>query len=247
VVEPDFKKRWLAFKDAWERRTQNHLSIDDELVFMKFHFHFLERKEKRAIAAGNVEKDALQVTDGEDNLQALLASEGVGHLNFPRRGRSRQAVQRRKKEQAEEVIDDSDIRQPKRLSSKLLFLLVKYGDKNWTFPKANRVHGQPMREALKRLADRQLGDLQPYIVGACPFAYRKLRSPINAPHRVEGIDGRKVFYYRARAMPSITGFALPEDSPVADWAWCCRDELPLFLSPGEWHTVRDSLPLDCVA
>ncbi|CAK0876937.1 unnamed protein product [Prorocentrum cordatum] len=41
-VEPDYRKRWRAFREAWERRTNNHLSMADEIVFMRFHFHFYE-------------------------------------------------------------------------------------------------------------------------------------------------------------------------------------------------------------
>merc|ERR1719413_312821 len=98
------------------------------------------------------------------------------------------------------------MRAMKRLGDRTLFLLVRYGQSaKWTFPKADRAHGQPMRETLYRLCERQLGsDFSPYILGACPFAHRKRRSD-----RDPGIEGRKLFYYRARVVPGYGADVLP--------------------------------------
>ncbi|CAK0876936.1 unnamed protein product [Prorocentrum cordatum] len=98
-----------------------------------------------------------------------------------------------------------------------------------------------MRETLARLCDRQLGPgLDPYVVGACPFAHRKRRGGQHP-----GIEGRKVFYYRARHVPG-RDLLPPSDSPVSDWAWLSRGELPSHLEEGEWRAVRSGIPLDLV-
>jgi len=263
VIEPDFKKRWRAFKEAWQKRTSTQLSIQDEIVFMRFHFHFLgDEAAQRAIAGsagpeitegkeaapseaaveagGNREVLALQ-GEGGGGLDSLLGEEGIG-LAFPER--RKQAVRRKKAERrVVEKVDDSNLRSLRRLAERSLYLLVRYGQgAAWTFPKADRAHGQEMRESLLRLCGRQLGErFEPYILGSCPFSYRKLKSALHP-----GIEGRKIFYYRARLVPGMD-LALPDDSPVSDWAWCSREELSQYLREGEWSTVRDCLPLDNVA
>jgi len=270
VLEPDFKKRWRAFREAWELRTNNNLTITDEIAFMRFYFHFLGDKAamrelsggstaqvasgSRAPGAGAEEEDDASESPGGElaqvlvpkgdaagGLDGLLAGEGLD-LAFPQ---SRRKTARRKRVQQvqQEVRDEEGMRSLKRLSDRSLFLLVKYGSgSGWTFPKADRAHGQAMREALLRLCARQFGQrFEPYIVGACPFAHRKLRSD-----RHPGVEGRKVFYYRARVLPGMVP-APPSDSAVIDWAWCSRDELPRYLGTGEWYSLRDCLPLDDLA
>ncbi|CAK9048080.1 unnamed protein product [Durusdinium trenchii] len=259
IVEPDYKQKWRAFKEAWDLRTGNHLTMDDEIVFMRFHFHFLQDKAAtQALAAGeapallrglgsksgggrkrgsasklatSVSTDTLVAAmspKAARGLDSLVGEEGVD-LAFPELGRK--AVKRRKVEKRkEEKVDDSDQRSLRRLRSHSLFLLVRYKNaKHWTFPKADRLQGQGMRETLLGLADNQLGpDLRPYLVGACPFSYRKRLSNQNP-----GIQGRKIFYYRARLLPS-SEVALPETTPVSDWAWFNRQELESNLEEGEW-------------
>jgi len=226
---------------------------------MRFHFHFLDdaaavralsggeapqlagrsQEEQEGGASSNALAEVLTPTgEAAGRLDALLADEGLD-LAFPeqrRRGTRRRQARRREVER----VDDSDVRSLRRLATRSLFLLVRYGSAaSWTFPKADRSHGQPMRETLLRLCERQLGaKFEPYVVGASPFSYRKLRSELHP-----GISGRKVFYYRARLVPGMD-VALPGDSPVVDWAWCARQELPLRLGAGEWCAVRDCLPLD---
>lgn len=261
VLEPDYKLRWKAFREAWEKRTDNNLSVEDEIVFMRFHFHFLEADgtAQRAGLAGSPlrlggrqggggkEKDTAtgdvlaatrsQVASGVD---ALLSEEGLGNLVFPERGK-RATRRRRVQRQVVKQVDDSDVRSVERLASSSLYLLVRYpGATHWTFPKADRAHGEPMRETLLKLCGRQLGaTFEPYIVGSCPFSYRKKKS-----ERHPGIDGRKIFYYRARLVPGMTTLDIPSSSPVTDFAWYCREELAKHLGEKEWHAVRDSLPLD---
>lgn len=247
VQEPDFKKRWRAFREAWEKRTQNSIQVDDDLVFMRYHFQFLEdpraMRALSAVPAADSGANAPVRAAGEggvDALDQLLATEGLD-LTFPKQGRK---IVRRKKvdQRVEERVDDSDLHSMKRLAHRTLFLLVRYGQgSKWTFPKADRVQGQPIRETLERLCERQLGsEFSPYLLGACPFSHRKRRS-----ERDPGIDGRKVFYYRARAWPGVgSDLSLGEESPVVDWAWCSRDELSKFLQVNEWHCVREGLPMD---
>lgn len=277
IVEPDFKRRWHAYKEAWEMRTSNHLTIQDEIVFMRFHFHFLgDKAAQQALAGsaparipsgggrgrspdGRVEEQLEEVASSEaavsgrlaealasrsdlGGLDALLAGEGLD-LAFPQQRRRGAARRQRALRSQAEVQGEDTARSLRRLGERSLFLLVQYrGAGSWTFPKVDRVHGQAMREALLRLCTRQLGpQFAPYIVGACPFAHRKLKSD-----RHPGIKGRKIFYYRARLVPGMD-LALPSDSPVADWVWCSRDELPHYLGTGEWCIVRDGLPIDDVA
>eukprot|EP00931_Biecheleriopsis_adriatica_P044259 TRINITY_DN2529_c0_g1_i1.p1 TRINITY_DN2529_c0_g1~~TRINITY_DN2529_c0_g1_i1.p1 ORF type:complete len:363 (+),score=64.77 TRINITY_DN2529_c0_g1_i1:54-1091(+) len=276
VVEPDQAKRWRAFQEAWSMRTNNHLTLEDEIVFMRFHFHFFQdRKATQALAAGaqpqvlsgssggggggggggrkgRAGPSAISAGGTSDGLVAAMNPKGVSrggldsligeeglNLAFPELGR-KTTQRRRVEKKKEEQVDHADLRSLRRLTNSSLFLLVRYkGAKHWTFPKADRAHGQPMRETLLRLSERQFGaQFNPYVVGACPFAYRKRKSQLHP-----GIEGRKIFYYRARLVPG-SELILPGDSPVTDWAWCSREELSKFLDGGEWYVVRDSLPLD---
>lgn len=269
VHEPEHTKRWRAFREAWLRRTANDLTISDEIVFMKFHFHFLgdavkerlfasgaaaqlgggrssggrgNRGTSRASASvGTPAASTLGLPRGDgpvDGLDAMLASEGL-ELTFPERGQ-RVTRRRRAEKRVEEQVDDKDVRSLRRLAESSLFLLVRYsGGRRWTFPKVDRTHGMAMRETLMRLCGRQFGEgFQPFVIGACPFSHEKKRNV-----KVPGIDGRKIFYYRAKVLPGMD-LAPPEDSPVQDWAWLSRDELANYLSESEWHTVRDGLPID---
>eukprot|EP00928_Gymnodinium_smaydae_P076353 TRINITY_DN5935_c0_g3_i2.p2 TRINITY_DN5935_c0_g3~~TRINITY_DN5935_c0_g3_i2.p2 ORF type:complete len:260 (-),score=58.81 TRINITY_DN5935_c0_g3_i2:46-825(-) len=183
----------------------------------------------------------LPAQGGEGELDALLSGEGLD-LAFPERGR-RTTRRRKEAKKVEEEVDDNDVRSLRRLRTNALFLLVRYaGGQHWTFPKADRAHGDAMRETLFKLCGRQLSPtLQPYIIGACPFSHWKLRSDLHP-----GIRGRKVFYYRGRLVPG-SEVAPPDDSPIADWAWCSRAELPKYLGAGEWQAVRDGLPLENLA
>jgi len=280
VIEPDFKRQWRVFREAWDLRTNNQLSIDDEIVFMRFHFHFFQDRKATGALASGAEPQVLSgggggggsggrskkgrgassalsaagssaTSDGlvaalrgstkgqsQGGIDALMGEEGL-NLQFPDQGRK--IVQRRKVEQKKvEEVDDSDLRSERRLGDRSLFLVVRYsGGKHWTFPKGDRAHGQPLTETLMRLCGRQLGPrFAPFVVGACPFTYRKRKSDL-----VPGIEGRKIFYYRGRLTPDCE-LVLPQDGLVTDWAWCSREELPSFLDDGEWHTVRESLPLD---
>jgi len=251
VVQPDFKVKWEAFKSAWMARTSNDLTIDDELVFMKFYFHFLQDTRKRGLAGGapssqQLDESSAALVDGDGGgLDSLLSQQGIDGLAFPEHGQK--TVRKRRKARAKITkVDDADLRSHQRLASQVLFLLVRYGGASkWTFPKRSRVHGQPMIEVLDHLMDDQLGfsDLPPYIVGSCPFSYRKL----DRASEDDGIIGRKVFYYRARITGAYAAMELPDDSPVDDFAWCSREELRSMLGEGEWCAVRDCLPLDCAA
>ncbi|CAE7505510.1 CPK2 [Symbiodinium pilosum] len=230
IVEPEYSQKWRAFKEAWELRTKNHLSLEDELVFMRFHFHFFQdvaatqalasgaapqlsvgsasagggRKRRGAgasrLSSGMVSTESLVAAmspkASKTGLESLLGEEGVD-LTFPELGR--RTSQRRKVERKKlDKVDDADVRSSRRLQGNSLFLLVRYGSaKNWTFPKADRLHGHTMRETLLELAEQQLGqEFAPYLVGACPFTYRKRLSTQHS-----GIQGRKIFYYRARLVP----------------------------------------------
>ncbi|CAJ1364176.1 unnamed protein product [Effrenium voratum] len=270
ALEAKFSRSWRLFKEAWELRTNNHLTLEDEIVFMRFHFHFFQDKSatdalasdvvrlktlargggrsrrrgpvsQLASSSASTEQLLASMGPASKNLSSLLEEQGLD-LEFPELGR-KAATRKKVQRQKEEAVDDSDRRSLRRLSSRSLFLLVRYDPaKRWTFPKADRVHGQAMRETLLGLAQQQLGqELRPWLVGACPFSYRKRFSNLHC-----GIQGRKIFYYRARLVPGST-VQLPDSTPVADWAWCARQELQELLDEGEWQAVRDSLPLDDVS
>lgn len=270
VVIPDYVKRWRDFVDDWEKQTGNDLNIDDDLVKMRFHFHFLDdpaaarlimgtqsgretripgferralRKSSNALLSGSGRSSRraspTEPQDGAD-LGMFLTDEGID-LKLPslRRTRTRQ---RRTGPKDVKKVDDSDMRSLVRLETNSLYLLVKYAQgQRWTFPKANRLPGEPMQETLRGLCHKQLGpDFKPFIVGACPFSYQKRRS-----NRHPGIEGRKIFFYRARHLPG-TSLEPPADGNVVDWVWCSRVELSKYLSPNEWHAVCDSIPLDAL-
>lgn len=273
VLEPDFRRRWREFKTSWEKRTGNSISLSDELVFMRFFFQWLgdTTKERQISSGGSLQLitsgrgaggggkasrragwgdaesgGALARAGGAQaepgGLDSLLATQGLD-LAFPEHGRK---VQRRRRveHKAAVAIDDSNIKDVRRLASNSLFLVVRYAaGARWTIPKADRVHGEGMRETLLKMCERQLGpELSPHVIGACPFSHRKRRCE-RGPD--VGVHGRKIFYYRARV--PLTGAAIsPADGLVSDYAWCSRGELSLYLSENEWHAVRDGLPLDDV-
>mmetsp|Transcript_24809 Transcript_24809/g.53959 ORF Transcript_24809/g.53959 Transcript_24809/m.53959 type:complete len:340 (-) Transcript_24809:51-1070(-) len=264
IQEPEFKKRWRQFKEAWEKSTGNNLKIDDDIVFMRYHFQFLvDPRSARSLAGGgasaqlsaesqanapSVAASSGDLVSGGDSspantsLDKMLAGEGLD-LAFPDLGRK--TVKKKKvARRVEATVDDADVRALKRLANRTLFLLVRYqGGNKWTFPKADRAHGQPMRDTLEELCEQFGEDFDPYILGACPFAHRKRGSS-----RDPGIKGRKVFYYRGRVLPGVNGFlSLEEDSNIKDWAWCSRDELPMYLDENEWACVREGLPLDSIS
>uniref|UniRef100_A0A7S1F357 Nudix hydrolase domain-containing protein n=1 Tax=Noctiluca scintillans TaxID=2966 RepID=A0A7S1F357_NOCSC len=236
VLEPDHKKRWNKFRDAWERRTKNAATIQDEIVFMRYHFQFLEAetKSRRALTSQSSES-AVAVSGGD--LDSLISGEGL-NLTFPER---RRVVHRKKVAKKVEVkLDDTDLRSAQRLSRQSLYLLARYpGAAHWTFPKVDRVHGDSMMETVMKLCGRQLGDkFAPYVLGSCPFAHWKRRDG-----KSPGIQGRKIFYYRARLVPGMQ-VVLPGESPLEDWAWLSREELRERLGRLEWDKIRDCLPLD---
>eukprot|EP00811_Abedinium_folium_P034438 NODE_7318_length_1590_cov_15.033493.p1 GENE.NODE_7318_length_1590_cov_15.033493~~NODE_7318_length_1590_cov_15.033493.p1 ORF type:complete len:396 (+),score=84.94 NODE_7318_length_1590_cov_15.033493:88-1188(+) len=277
LVEPDYVKQWRAFREAWELRTSNDLTLDDEIVKMRFHFYFLDdpavarrimgsRAGPKRLGAG-AGRGKMEVGDvgghhylaqgglmrpgrssmlgtgpGEGDLGALLADEGVDLRLRRRSGKTDDEGGSTARRGREVVERDRDVRSIERLKNRSLFLLVKYiHARHWTFPKADRMHGMSMERTLMRLCDQQLGsDFEPYIVGAAPFSHRRRVSD-----RLPGIKGRKIFYYRARFVP---GQQLDPPSPgrVKDCAWCSHEELPKYLSEGEWRAVRDGLPLDCL-
>eukprot|EP00927_Polykrikos_kofoidii_P032107 TRINITY_DN27446_c0_g1_i1.p1 TRINITY_DN27446_c0_g1~~TRINITY_DN27446_c0_g1_i1.p1 ORF type:complete len:377 (-),score=41.48 TRINITY_DN27446_c0_g1_i1:82-1212(-) len=179
--------------------------------------------------------------NGDGTLSSLLSGEGLD-LAFPERGGRRKVKERKVEKRQEKVAGDTNLRSLERLQNRSLYLLVRYATgKRWTFPKADRPHGQSMRDTLMKMSGRQLGSrFEPFIVGACPFGFSKLRSQGFA-----GVSGRKVFYYRGRVVPG-SSIELPNDSDVKDWIWSSRDELPSYLGDVEWQVVRDGLPLDDV-
>lgn len=274
ILEPDFKKRWREFKTTWEKRTGNSISLSDELVFMRFFFHWLgDTTKERQLANGGslqlitsgrgsgagkgkgsrkgggwaeAETSLARVGGGAavpetGDLDSMLASEGL-ELAFPEHGRK--VVRRRRVEKRVDLqVDDTNIRDIRRLTGNSLFLLVRYpGGTCWTFPKADRVHGESMNETLLKLCERQFGpEFSPHVIGGCPFSHRKRRS-----EGCPGIQGRKIFYYRAR-VPSSGVMVSPAQELVSDFAWLSRSELSLYLGDAEWHAVRDGLPLDSLA
>merc|ERR1711920_267645 len=217
---------------------------------MKYHFHFLgDPAACRALAgetAPQIQEDAGSKKSKSDGmakimrpqgdatspLDAMLSGEGI-NLSFPERNKRtvrRRRVEKRKVEQ----VDDSDVRSIRRLRESSIFLIVRYGGaRSWTFPKTDRTHDESMRDTLSDLCEQQLGNnFSPYFVGMCPFAHRKR---LSSKH--PGIEGRNIFYYRARLVSGMD-VSLPTDTPVTDWAWCSRSELPQHLSPGEWYAIR---------
>lgn len=246
---PSHEEQWRLFKEAWDRRTNNHLSVDDDIVYMRFHFQFLQLPSKKQVQAPPKREQLEEAgsprgvaqlpgpAEGGDSVDALVSGEGLD-LMFPeeRKGRRRR---KKVKEEVKVVIDDSDVRSPLRLANRCVFLVVKYGNR-WTFPTADRAHSESMRNTLHKLCDRQLGiSFRPHLVGTCPFTFMKRKN-----EALPGIDGRKIFFYRAHHVDGQTEIQIPEDSPVMDYAWLTHEELPRYIGASTWAAVKEGLPLD---
>uniref|UniRef100_A0A0G4HP48 Ribosomal protein L46 N-terminal domain-containing protein n=1 Tax=Chromera velia CCMP2878 TaxID=1169474 RepID=A0A0G4HP48_9ALVE len=176
-------------------------------------------------------------------------------------------AEREKERQRALLMREGDIR---RLQKRLLFLLVRYGSR-WTFPLEDKRMGESVSETLKRLCDDQLGrSFSPFLLSASPCASDKrvardapalparrasldpvgvaasrgLRGALDTEEAPRGLFGRKIFFYRALHVPGHENVAPPQNSPVSDFVWIPKEEIPAKLSERKWTIIRDALPTD---
>ena len=104
------------------------------------------------------------------------------------------------------------------------------GTNLWTFPRANHIPDQEMRDTLLDLCENQLA-FRPHLVGRSPFAVDKFASK------------RQVFYYRAHATPDLGNVMLENAASglLEDFAWVEGGNLGQYLSPRLLRTCRPGM------
>ncbi|PHJ25329.1 ribosomal protein l46 [Cystoisospora suis] len=236
--EPPYESHWRQFKAKWEARTKNGLELADEITFMKFPFHFFETEQIQK------QKEELISKTGDaevSELELLLSQEGFSGTRALKQDKRREAEPDDASTVGTQKLGhQGGLRSLEREPRKMLYLIVKYGN-SWQFPLADRIHGQSMRRTLHRLCKEQLGaEYSPFHLGYCPFyydkrTYKEPKSPVL---------GRKIFYYRAHHVPGGAHVNIPESSPVNDYAWVTREELPAYLSERKARAVLPGLMLE---
>eukprot|EP00397_Hematodinium_sp_SG-2012_P063927 GEMP01089304.1.p1 GENE.GEMP01089304.1~~GEMP01089304.1.p1 ORF type:complete len:295 (+),score=60.64 GEMP01089304.1:61-885(+) len=228
-------EKWNSFREKWALKTDCAVRIPDDLVFMRFPFHWLE-------SAAEIEyKKRQQVTGTEaqgeqSGVDALLENEGLG-FDFGDLADVESGPQEKKKQTSAKI--DDDPRSPFQREERCIWLIVKYkGQDHWQFPAVDHVPRQSMRETLQKLCLDHFGPMMsPYFVGMAPFARLKRKE------EACGLKGNNTFFYRCHWMPG-SKVVLDADSPVEDYKFATRDELKEFLPAPNWRSVRYGLPLE---
>mmetsp|Transcript_88090 Transcript_88090/g.235693 ORF Transcript_88090/g.235693 Transcript_88090/m.235693 type:complete len:281 (-) Transcript_88090:21-863(-) len=236
VVTPDHLKSWRDFERDWKTRTQNGVEVEDNLVFMKMQHEFLEQMTQAQVTA------SLASSEEKAELQELLSGEGLD-LDFSLED---DEVQQDSGPVADTkvVSKDKGLRAMDREATKHLFLVVQDKRGRWQFPIADRLPDEGMRSTLESICDSQLGAFEPYLVGMSPVAFEKRAANPDGAMRKSGLEGRKVFYYRAHAVPGRPNVDISGSTQWKDFAWMTREELKKSLSLRKWAMIRDVIPLD---
>ncbi|CBZ56355.1 conserved hypothetical protein [Neospora caninum Liverpool] len=240
--EPVYETRWREFKEQWEAKTKNGLELSDDITFMKFPFHFFETEEAQKQREELISKTG----DAEvSELELLLSEEGFSGKREVQRDKDAKKTDQEARSAVKSAgrgHDEKGIHSLEREPEKTLYLIVRYGD-SWQFPLEDRIHGQSMRSTLKRLCAEQLGNsYAPYLLGYSPFSYDKRANP--RKYASTGLLGRKIFYYRAHHIPGSENIQLPRDSPITDFGWVTRQELPSYISSRKMAAVSSGLLLE---
>jgi len=232
---PTFDK-WRRFREEWAAENNVATRPSDDLVFMRFPFHWLESQEeidyrKRQQVIGTKAEIGEQA-----GIEGLLRQEG---LDFDFSAFEKQESGTTAKEKQLEEVEVDDPRSALQRRERCLWLIVRYKDhKEWQFPTVDHVPTESMRETLQKLCLHHFGPkVSPYYVGMSPFAMHKCKDTSL------GLKGNKTFFYRSHWIPD-NEFSLPEDSPVEDWRFVTREELHQLLPRDSWRTVRYGLPLE---
>ncbi|BAM41948.1 conserved hypothetical protein [Theileria orientalis strain Shintoku] len=246
--ENEVDRLFREFHESWTLKTNNGLKIPSlETIERKITHKLARSKEtetkKTPVDSMDSESDVAE----KDDLESLLS----GELNInllPRR--SRRVLQKDAVSLAQPssrscvYILDHDLHNINRMPTRWLFLLLKYKNSQWSLPITDLYYGDSVRQTLARLCDEQICDsYRPYFIGYSPFTHQKLpfestglNNDLDSP-----IDGLKVFYYRARHIPSCN--VNINSDVVDDYAWCTMDELESKLDKLKFNKVINTLPL----
>lgn len=275
VVEPEFQKKWRDFKEAWGKRTGNHLTVDDAIVFMRYHFHFFQDK----MATAALESGAALKVGGSGGGRGGGRKEGglgIPAISDPKIASQAGGVVAYQKNRGDSSLDTLlnqeglDLtfpeigrqtvrrraavqkREEEVDDSNMKSLLRLGGHSLWLLVKYGSGNSWTFPK-VDRLHGEAMHDTLMELCGAqlgdrlSPYLLGSC--PIShwkkRGSQHPGIEGRKIFFYRGRMIPG-QDLAVPSKGLITDWAWCSRKELQSHLSLGEWQAVRYGLPLDAL-
>ncbi|UKJ89813.1 hypothetical protein MACJ_003067 [Theileria orientalis] len=240
--ENEIDRLFREFHESWTLKTNNGLKIPSlETIERKITHKLARSKERETKKTLDDALDSASDVTEKDDLESLLS----GELNInllPRR--TRRVLQKDAAKTVSKLSVDHDLHNVNRIPTSWLFLLLKYKNEQWSLPITDLYYGDSVRQTLVRLCDEHICEsYRPYFIGYSPFTHQKLpfesndlNSDLNNP-----IDGLKVFYYRARHIPSCN-VSINSDM-VDDYAWCTIDELESKLDMFKFNKVINTLPL----
>ncbi|XP_953248.1 uncharacterized protein TA10930 [Theileria annulata] len=246
-TENEVDKLFREFSELWAFKTKNSLRIPSLSTIERKITHKLERS-KESVTKSTVTDtpDSNKEITEEDDLESLLSSELDLKL-LPRRSRrvlDKDSVSSNPPHAM--VYSDDDLHNLRRFPKNWLFFLIKYKNSPWSLPVTDLYYGDSIRETLFRLCDEQICDTyRPYFLGYSPFTYQQLPFKAQSTSRFspkQDVIGEKIFYYRARHIPSSAIEAVATEG-VEDFAWCTFDELVSKLDKSKYHKVINSLPI----
>jgi len=239
-------EEWRKYHEEWQIENACNVRPSNDLVFMRFPFHWLESpeekeyKKRQQITGTKAEKGNLSGVD------ALLDEEGLDFDFQSYETKSTTCSAGPKVDVGNNSAAAEDVRDPQSRKERCLWLVVRYrGENEWQFPTIDHTPTESMRETLQKMWLNHFGPkTSAHYVGMTPFAVRKSRYDASTEAKM-GLKGRKTFFYRSHWLPSYdTAAEIPRDSPVEDWRFATRDELSTLLSRENWRTVRYGLPLE---
>lgn len=231
--EPLFAKQYREWHDEWKDRTNNQLNIADGLAYIKTPGHFLpsiEERARRASFASSEETTAANESVDLDEIEQLLASEGIPEL--------RNQVGSSSKAGDTGTADDLSVRAATGERTAVEWLIVKYKafPSVWTFPFIHRRESDSTFVTLQRLCRDYLG-MKPHLPALAPIAFRRIATP-------DDDVSSRIFYYKGVHVPNTPSVRLSDGSDILEHTWVTRDELQQRLTQSTWVNVRDALPLD---
>ncbi|AFZ81302.1 hypothetical protein BEWA_007110 [Theileria equi strain WA] len=235
--EPKFERLFREFQEQWLKSTGNSLKLPSlSTIEQKISHKIVPTREKivKPSEDGSSSSEPYSSTSSSELESMLLGEFDIKAL--PRR--SRRTEKPKQSDYDKNLSNDDDMHNIKRHPKHWLFFAIKYKSGSWSLPTTNLYFGDSVRETLIRLCEELFsGTYRPYFLGYCPFTHQKIL------HSNESeIRGKKLFYYRARHIPSqeLSKISCGE---IDEYAWCTVDELKDRLDYLKYKKVFDSLPL----
>ena len=224
--EPDYLRKFREWRDVFETKTQDRVTISDGLAYLKTPGHFLPNIEERERRGTAVEFGKKESRVHVSEIDLLLASEGIPGLGVDESDHKVNQTQ----QHAAPSGEDHTANTPR-------WLIVKYTADPcvWTFPFTHRQNADNAEITLGRLCQEQLG-LNIHIPSMAPAAFRKISGNTDITSRM--------FYYRGMFIPKSREIDLTKNPNIVDAKWVDRAELENSLPVATWQKIRYALPLE---